>query len=202
MMSDQDMQVEPEREPRGVRTGEVVPGTGETRKANPQRDARSEPGRGGSPRTGGPGDGARPHASGLERTVRMIRAAVPLVQKVLPLLDGNVALAVANLLAPRLQPPPVSLAPVEASLARLREDLAALGQGAAKHEAMLRRVEGEVEVVKDSLERSGEAHKELRADLDRVRTRMTVLSLVGFLLLAASIAANVFVLVKAGHLLP
>ena len=198
-MSDRKIQVDPEGEPRGVRTGKVVPEAEETSPAAAKRPALTQ---GGPSRAGRAGDGSRSHASGLERTVGIIRAAVPLVQKVLPLLDGNVALAVANLLAPRLQAPRVNLEPVEASIARLREELAVLGQGTTKHEATLRRVENDIETVKDSLERSGEAQRELKADLDRVRTRITLLSVVGFLLLALSIAANVVLLVRAGHILP
>ena len=200
MSNDGDVQVEREGAPQGVRTGEVIPGSAERPGAKPgaRHGTRTELT---TPRAEH-GDGAKPHASGLERTVGIIRAAVPLVQKVLPLLDGNVVLAVANLLAPRLQPPAVNLRPVESSIAQLREELAALGDGATKQEASLRRVENEVETVKDSLERSLAAQSELKADLERVRTRMTVLSVLGFLLLAASIAANVVLLVRAGHVLP
>src|SRR5208282_3291764 len=65
-----------------------------------------------------PGDGARsspippvgralantsdlPQSSGLQRAVRALRMALPYVQRILPLLDGNIATAVSNVLSPQ-----------------------------------------------------------------------------------------------------
>jgi hypothetical protein len=214
-MNDRERQLAEEATPETHKVGVVVTNTesdgraegtgGERRPSAGSRVARTDITRGASGRAAHAAhieDGSRPHLSGFERTFSIIRAAVPLVQKVLPLLDGNVALAVANLLVPRLQAPPVDLHPVQASVAQLGEELASLRQGAAKHEATLKRIEDEVEAVKDSLERDLAGQKQLKEDLERVRTRMTAFAVVGLLLLAVSIAATVVLLIRVQKVLP
>src|SRR5208283_2055344 len=65
-------------------------------------------------------------SSGMQRVVNVVRMAIPLVQRLLPLIDGNIVTAVANVIAPRpraqLAPPPVkvNLAPLEEGLANLQ----------------------------------------------------------------------------------
>ena len=60
----------------------------------------------------------------LQRIMSALRSALPLVQRILPLLDGNIASAVGNLVAPHPHPqasapaPKVDLAPIEDGLAR------------------------------------------------------------------------------------
>jgi len=44
--------------------------------------------------------------SGIQRAVNIFRSFMPFVQRLLPLLDGNIATAIANLAAPRHQAPP------------------------------------------------------------------------------------------------
>ena len=65
-----------------------------------------------------PASTASDEASGLGRALNAIRAALPVAQRLLPLLDGNVVAAVLNLLSPHHHPTPspapkVDLAPVE-----------------------------------------------------------------------------------------
>ena len=43
-------------------------------------------------------------SSGLQRAMNAFRMALPIVQRLLPLLDGNIGTAVANLLLPRPAP--------------------------------------------------------------------------------------------------
>jgi hypothetical protein len=145
----------------------------------------------------GPGRrGGDRHPSGFERTVSAIRTVVPFVQKVLPLLDGNVALAVANLLAPRLLAPPVDLHPVEQSVAKMRAELGELREGVTTHDAALKRIEEHVDTVKDSLERSVTKQQELGESLQRVQRRLTTLTVVGLFLLLASLGMNVVLLTR------
>jgi hypothetical protein len=142
------------------------------------------------------GSGAEQHPSGFERTVSAIRTVIPFVQKVLPLLDGNVALAVANFLAPRLQAPAVDLHPMEASVAKMRAELTELRQGVTTRDAALKRIEEQVDAVKDSLERSVMNQQEVSGGLQRVQKRLTTLTVVGLFLLIASIGMNVVLLVR------
>ena len=45
-------------------------------------------------------------ASGLQKAVNLLRVAIPFVQKMLPLLDGNFGTVVSNILSPAPPPPP------------------------------------------------------------------------------------------------
>jgi hypothetical protein len=134
--------------------------------------------------------------SGFDRTIGVIRTIVPFVQKVLPLLDGNVALAAANLLAPRLQGPPVDIHPLEESMAKMRAELTGLRLGVTTHDAALERIEEQVDAVKNSLEESAASQQSMNTSLERVQRRLTTLTVVGLFLLLASIGMNVVLLVR------
>jgi len=139
-----------------------------------------------------------PH-SGLRRTTAAIRTVVPLMQKLLPLLDGNVASVVANLLAPRLLSPQVDLHPIEAGVARLREDLAAIQARNAEHDASFKRVGDQLETMKEALESAALEQKEVMHQVGRVQKRVLVFSLVGLSLLAISVALDVVLFVRFGQ---
>jgi hypothetical protein len=204
MMNDQEQEWVDDERPSAAKVGDIVNSNGREGDTKGQRrpaaGRRTDITRGALSRPVHPDDEPGPTHSGIKRTVGIIRAAVPLAQKMLPLLDGNVALAVANLLTPRLQGP--DLHPMEASVAHLSQEVASLGQAASKNEARLKRIEDEVESVKNSLEQGLTGQKQLQEDLKRARTSMTVLALLGILLLAASVAANIFLLVRAQRALP
>jgi hypothetical protein len=140
------------------------------------------------------------HPSGFQRTTSAIRTLLPLVQKVLPLLDGNIALVAANLLTPRLQAP-VDLRPVEAGLAKLHAELSELHDKNAEHDAAFKHIGGEIEAVKEALERSALEQKELAQEVSRTRARMTVFSVVGVLVLIASLAVDVVLLLRVQQVL-
>ena len=77
---------------------------------------------------------------------------MPLVQTLLPLLDGNVPMALANLLAPRPQAQRADLQALESSVAKMRAELGqGLHDGSAAHESALKRIEEQVETVRDAL---------------------------------------------------
>lgn len=130
--------------------------------------------------------------STLHRTASAIRATVPLLQKLLPLLDGNVAMAVANLLAPRLlSAPAVDLSPLETSLMKLRGDLAVMQDRNAQQDAVLKRIDDQLETMKETVERTSLEQRETAEEVSRVRKNVLVFSLVGMLLLVVSIGLNV-----------
>jgi hypothetical protein len=121
------------------------------------------------------------------------------MQKLLPLLDGNVASVVANLLAPRLLSPQVDLHPIEAGVARLREDLAAIQARNAEHDASFKRVGDQLETMKEALESAALEQKEVMHQVGRVQKRVLVFSLVGLSLLAISVALDVVLFVRFGQ---
>jgi hypothetical protein len=121
------------------------------------------------------------------------------MQKLLPLLDGNVASVVANLLAPRLLSPQVDLHPIEAGVARLREDLAAIQARNAEHDASFKRVGDQLETMKEALESAALEQQEVMHQVGRVQKRVLVFSLVGLSLLAISVALDVVLFVRFGQ---
>jgi tetrahydromethanopterin S-methyltransferase subunit G len=124
---------------------------------------------------------------------------VPLLQKLLPLLDGNVASVVANLLVPRMLAPTVDMHPIEARLASLREELAAIHGKHAEQGASLKRIEDQLESVKDALESAALEQKETMQQVGRVQKRVLVFSLVGLSLLVISVALDVVLFVRFGQ---
>lgn len=147
-----------------------------------------------------PGQSAAKPASGFQRTASAIRTLLPLVQKVLPLLDGNVALVAANLLASRLQGPSVDIHPIEVELAKLRAGLTDLHDKNTENEAAFKRIGQDIESLKDALERTSLEQKEMAQEVSRLRTRMTVFSVVMVLLLIASIGVEAVLLLRGQQL--
>ncbi len=99
--------------------------------------------------------------TGVQRTISAIRAALPWVQKILPLLDGNIGSAVSNMLAPHHHPqPPAAAGEPDAPGRRPggdseREhrpaDAAQELRGAIQEQnASLKRVEDQLEMVREA----------------------------------------------------
>jgi len=133
----------------------------------------------------------------------MARVVMPLAQKLLPLLEGNVASAVSNVLAPRSQPSyPVSLAPIEDSLVKIRLDHREMRDQLAEQNSSLQRVADQLDKVKEATDRNTLEQQELLEDLHRMRKKVMVYAWVGIGLLAAAIAANVIVFLRIQRILP
>jgi len=137
---------------------------------------------------------AKPASTTAHKALLVARAVLPLVQKALPLLDGNVAAVVANLLAPTLAGPPAALKPLEATVARLRADYAGLQTRVDEQAAGLKRMEEQVEAAKDAAERSALEAKELAGEVEALRRRFTRFARVGAALLVLLLAGNVLLL--------
>ena len=136
-------------------------------------------------------DAAQP--SSLQRAVKGVRMALPFVQKVLPLLDGQVLATVANLLAPRAPAPapPVNLAPLEAGLLEVQTQQRKLREQAVEQNTSLKKVEDRLEMVREATDRNTLEQQELLEDLKSVRSKMTVFAVFALLLLAGLGGLNV-----------
>lgn len=139
-------------------------------------------------------------ASGLQKAVGFVRFVAPVVQKVLPLLEGNVAMAVSNLLAPRQQGPRVDLAPIESAVMKMRKDHVDLRLSVADQTAALKRIAEQVEAVKAVSECNGVETRELTRDVEQLRRRVSVFAWVGIGLLVLSIVVNIVLFVQIRHL--
>jgi len=170
-----------------------------------------------------PGDGARsspippvgralantsdlPQSSGLQRAVRALRMALPYVQRILPLLDGNIATAVSNVLSPQ-QPshppaPPVDLEPVHQSMAELRTHQREMRIQVMEQNSSLKRVEDQLEMVREATDRNTLEQQELIEDLKTVGNKVNVFALVVLGLLAVSIILNLILFLHIQRVLP
>jgi hypothetical protein len=131
------------------------------------------------------------HASGLERTMGAVRMLIPLLGKVLPLLDGNVAAVAASLLLPRLQAQTVDTYPLESALMKVRAELATLQDKTAEYATAFKRIDGQLESMKDAIDRSGAEQRETAENVRKIQGRVLVFSVVGLGLVAISIGVNV-----------
>ena len=137
--------------------------------------------------------------AGVMRTVAVLRAAMPYVQRLLPLLDGNVGTALSNLLNPQpevpaIEPQPqVDIAPIENMLVELKTQHKELREQAIEQEASLVRIGDHLEMLRNSTDRNTLEQQELIEDLRGVGSKINFVAWVGVGLLAISVAVNAFV---------
>jgi hypothetical protein len=143
--------------------------------------------------------------STFQRAVSVFRAALPLVQRVLPLLDGNVGTAVSNLMAPRPQttppPPPVNLAPIESGLAKLQLQHRELRDQVAEQNTSLKKVEDQLQHVREATDRNTLEQQELLQDLKTVGVKVNIFAYIALALLGLSVVLNIVLYVHLRHIL-
>jgi hypothetical protein len=145
--------------------------------------------------------------SGIQRAVNAFRAALPFVQRILPLLDGNIGTAVSNVLGPHHHPappppPPVNLAPITESLAELQTQHRDLRDQVVEQNTSLKRVEDQLGMVREATDRNTLEQQELMEDLKAVGNKVNLVAIVAIVLLAASLALNVLLYLHVRRVLP
>jgi hypothetical protein len=144
--------------------------------------------------------------SGVQRAMGMLRTAMPMVQKLLPLLDGNVVSAIANLLNPHPQAhapsPPVDLVPLEDSIGDLQLQHRELRDQVIEQNSTLKRVEDQLEMVREATDRNTLEQQELIEDLKAVGSKVTMFALFALGLLAVSVLVNVILYLHLKRVLP
>jgi hypothetical protein len=155
-----------------------------------------------------PGDPNAPK-TGIQRAFDALRSTIPLVQKLLPLIDGNIASAVGALMAPHAHPAPppqpaqvrVDLEPVERGLAEVRNSNRELRNQIAEQATQFKRVEDQLDRVREATDRNTLEQQELVEDLRTVGSRISTFAMVGLLLLAISLGLNIYLIVQLQHIL-
>jgi len=154
------------------------------------------------------GDPNDPNApkSGLQRAINAVRSTLPLVQKLLPLLDGNFVTAITSLVVPQPShhpPPPVQVdfEPVERGLAEVRNSHRELRTQVQEQLTSLKRVEDQLERVREATDRNTLEQQELVEDLRSVGSRVSTFAVIGLVLLAASLGLNIYFLIQLQHIL-
>jgi hypothetical protein len=148
--------------------------------------------------------------SGLLRAINAMKSALPLVQKLLPLIDGNIATAIHSLVTTQPQqqrtpapPPPVviDLDPIERGLTEVKNSHRELRNQVQEHVATMKRVEDQLEHVREATDRNTLEQQELVEDLRSVGGRLNLFAIVGLVLLAVSVGLNIFFLIQLQHIL-
>jgi hypothetical protein len=144
--------------------------------------------------------------SGVQRAISAVRAALPFVQRILPLLDGNVGTAVANFLTPHhhapLPPPPVNLAPIADGLAELQTQHRELRDQVVEQNTSLKRVEDKLEKVREATDRNTLEQQELMEDLKAVGKKVNRVAIAAIGLLAVSVIVNILLYLHIQRVLP
>jgi len=144
--------------------------------------------------------GSRPQKpSGFGRAVGVVRAALPVVQKLLPLLEGNIAFAAANFLAPQGQH--VDLVPLESAVGRLQAEQRTQRGQIIDQKILLEQVETELATVKAVTEQNAAHQRELAEHLLVTSKKLSRFKWIIVGLLTLSIAFNILVLVRMAYIL-
>jgi len=143
--------------------------------------------------------------SGLQRALEAVRTTIPVVQRLLPLLEGNFANVLAALVTPQPvhhpPPPPVNLEPIERGLADIRTGQRELRGQVQEQVVSLKRVEDQLERVREATDRNTLEQQELVEDLRSVGNRISTFAIVGLVLLAISLGLNIYFLIQLQHIL-
>jgi hypothetical protein len=145
--------------------------------------------------------------SGLQRAINAVRSAIPIVQKLLPLLEGNVATVVGALMAPQPvhhpPPPPVKidLEPVERGLTEVRTGHKELKGQLQEQAVVLKRVEDQLERVREATDRNTLEQQELVEDLRSVGNRISNIAVIGLVLIVVLLGLNLWFLIQLQHIL-
>ena len=134
------------------------------------------------------------------RTMKAIKTVLPILQRALPLLEGNVASAVANFLAPMPQNTQTSLEPVERALCGVHAEIEQLRCTHKEQAAVLQRLDEQIADLKEAADRQAGYQQELSDEVHSLRKRLTVVAIIGLVLLAGALGTSIFLLVRSGGL--
>jgi hypothetical protein len=151
---------------------------------------------------------AAEESSSVQRTVSLLRAALPFVQRLLPLLDGNIASTVSNLLVPRHRPqaPPPSakldLVPIEDGLAELQTQHQNLRDQVMEQNNSLKRVEDQLEMVREATDRNTLEQQELLEDLKAFGNKVKIVVVIALALVAVGFLMTLALFLHMQRVLP
>jgi len=150
-----------------------------------------------------PPSDADSHSSSVQRAVNLLRNLGPFVQRILPLLDGNFATAVSNVLTPQPKAaPPVDLAPFHEGMATVQLQQRELRDQVAEQHAALKKVEDQLDLVREATDRNTLEQQELMEDLKSVGNKVNLVALIALALLLVSVFLNLFLYMHIEHVLP
>lgn len=142
--------------------------------------------------------------NGTQRAMAVLTQAMPFVQKLLPLIDGNFGAAIANMFAARPHPPapPVDLTPVNNKVSDLQVQQAELRVQVQEQNTAIKRVEDQLEMVREATERNTLEQSELIEDLKSVGNKVNLFALLLFMMLLVSMLLNLALFLHIKQVLP
>ena len=144
----------------------------------------------------------------MQRAAGILRSALPILQRLLPLLDGNFATVVGSLLASRANAQitrssgKVDLGPIEDSLAELRSQQHSLRLEVTEQNISLKAVEDQLQLVRDVTSRNMLEQQETLEDLKALGKRVTVIAVIALVLAAAGLTATLALFLRMKKMLP
>jgi t-SNARE complex subunit (syntaxin) len=137
----------------------------------------------------------------------MLRNALPFVQRLLPLLDGNIATTVSSLLAsrhhPQAQPSAkLDLVPIEDGLAELQTQHQNLRDQVMEQNTSLKRVEDQLEMVREATDRNTLEQQELLEDLKAFGNKVKFVVVIALLLVALGFVMTLALFLHIQRVLP
>ena len=144
--------------------------------------------------------------SAMQRAMGILKQAAPYVARLLPLIEGNLGAAIGNLLSGRPHNAPtqvtVDLAPVKNQLSDLQAQQTELRSTMQEQTAGLKRVEGQLELVREATDRNTLEQQELMGDLKTMGQKVNRVALGLSILLLASIVINLYLYYYIKKVLP
>jgi hypothetical protein len=143
------------------------------------------------------------HPSGGHKALSLLRQALPVVKNLLPLLEGNLLAAVSNLLTTRPQgPAKVDLTPIENQLTEMQLLQHDVRSKVAEHHMTLKRVEDQLEMVKEATDRNTMEQQELMEDLRAMGSKVNLFAAMLIGLLVLSVLLNFLLFMHIKQVLP
>lgn len=140
-------------------------------------------------------------AAGTSRRLDVVKTAISIAQKVLPLLEGNVGQTVSNLLS--LGTP---LAATTRDVARIQDHLTkqdathlALADKVSEQKDAIVQLADRLDQLKEATNRNTLEQQEMMEDARALRKKFIVAGFIIIGLLVASVSLNIFVLLKLAH---
>jgi len=141
-----------------------------------------------------------PKPGKMERAVGIAKTMLPLVGNLLPLLEGNVAGADANLIANR-GAREVDLKPMEEAIAKLQSDQRALTFHTSEQKRTIRQIEDEFATLQEAVQKHAADQAELAEQLVKLAKRTTTFMRLVTILLVVSILFSALLVVRIAYLM-
>lgn len=151
-----------------------------------------------------PGRALSPAASedASGRAMAILKQALPFVQKLLPMLDGNLGSAIANVMGSRHGAAAVDLTPVHKQISELQVQHTDLRGQVLEQNTAIKRVEAQLDMVREATDRNTLEQQELIEDLKAVGNKVNVFALLLFAMLIVSLLLNVTLFLHIKQVLP